>query len=183
MNLNIGDSITNNGGGGDSATQSNDAELNIGTAEGDVTDMFVQASDAGGGGLIQRIDSLVGPDVTLDLLVSDGFLGWNNHLGNTGSIASPGLFALAGQPDFEGPVNYDIYAGFNRVINGAFRQGGGIEAVTVCLRAVNEESCLEKIPDIPVPEPGSLLLLGGAGLALVLGRRSGRQQESVSRCA
>ncbi|MEZ4717116.1 MAG: hypothetical protein R2851_13675 [Caldilineaceae bacterium] len=49
-----------------------------------------------------------------------------------GDVESPYLFALDGQSDREGPVNFDIYAAFNRNITGD-RLGVGVRNVTVTL--------------------------------------------------
>jgi hypothetical protein len=164
VSLNIGDSITNNGGGGDAATQSNDAELNIGRQDADVRDMFIQGNDDSGG-LVWRVEDLVRKGIILDLTVADAFLDWDNNSGNQGSINSPFLFALNGQPDSEGAVNYDIFAAFNRVISGPFRHGSGIGAVTVCLRAASDPECL---PALAVPEPSTAWLFGLGGIVLTI---------------
>ena len=57
----------------------------------------------------------------------------SQHFPISGEIRSPWLYALNGQPDTEGPVNYDIFASFNRVIAGNYRSGSGVGEVKVCL--------------------------------------------------
>lgn len=78
------------------------------------------------------------------------------------------MFALAGQPDSEGLVNYDIFAAFNRVIADPFRLGSGAASVTVTL--------------FPIPEPNSLALSfsGLASLVLVARLRARRGSKAGS---
>jgi hypothetical protein len=64
--------------------------------------------------------------------VSNNFLGWSSFIGS-GTLSSIHLFALNGQADFEGPVNHDIYAAFNRVISDTSRVGTGVGSVTIDL--------------------------------------------------
>jgi hypothetical protein len=119
--VNIGDSATNNGAGGDCATQSNDAELDI-------------------QGTTMRVFGFVDSGSLVILEISNERLDWDNHSGEAGNLVSPYLYALNGQPDTEGPVNYDIYAAFNRVITfdgcpPEMRRGSGVTHVTVTLRS------------------------------------------------
>ena len=62
----------------------------------------------------------------LTLVVSDQTVLWNNHHGNAGSMEHFSLFALSGQSDSQGEVNYDLFLGLNRVIAGNYRQGHGL---------------------------------------------------------
>lgn len=133
-NVNIGDSQTNNGGGGDGGTQSNDAELNIGRQEGDVKDLFIFAHDNAPSPLLKSVPGFVpGQGSQINVTVKNDFLAWNNNQGISGSLSSPFLYALNGQSDSEGPVNYNIFAAFNRVIAGRYRLGSGVGKVTVRL--------------------------------------------------
>jgi hypothetical protein len=124
--VNIGDSLTNNGGGGDAGTQSNDAEMQIQTQtlstfgrDGTVTyPLFTVPNAALANGSIASFE------------VSDRKLCWN--FANYTCSTSDQLYALAGQADTQGSVNQDIYASFNRVITGdATRNGTGVTSVTV----------------------------------------------------
>ena len=63
--------------------------------------------------------------------VVDCYLGWDG--GQSGELQSDHLYCLDGQPDSEGPVNYDVYAAFNRTIGAAWRNGSGVTKVTVIL--------------------------------------------------
>jgi len=65
---------------------------------------------------------------TIPIEVSNYYLGWGG-----GELRSQYLYALDGQPDSEGPVNYDIYAAFNRTIYSAGRDGSGVTEVILTL--------------------------------------------------
>ena len=126
--VNIGDSSTNNGGGGDAGTQSNDAEIQVlgatMTALGrDATPFPKNLIDVPG---------FVGNGQTVVFEVSNDFLGWSSP-SSTSSLSSIFLFALNGQADTEGPVNFDIYAAFNRVISDTSRTGTGVGSVIIDL--------------------------------------------------
>ena len=129
VKVNIGDSRTNDSGGGDASTQGNDAEVNIGNAEGDCRDLYVFGKDGtpNKGNLLERIPGFAARGVVARFIVRDQQISWANHRGKCGKLSSPYLFALAGQADTEGPVNHDIYAAFNRVIAGPRRFGSGVE--------------------------------------------------------
>ena len=143
VNVNIGDSRTNDSGGGDAGTQSNDAEISVGRQETDVNrDLFIHGKDGTPVPVLAQVPNFAGNGVVADFTVRNDFFAWNNNQGSSGSLTSPYLFALAGQPDSEGPVNYDIYAAFNRVIAGPYRFGSGVGQVTVTLTAIPEPSTL-----------------------------------------
>lgn len=135
--LNIGDSRSNDGHGGDYASQSNDAEL-----------WMVHAPYAGERTLnityndnvnAERICSLDLPleSASIQFVVKDGFISWSPPYGHARSIFLDALYALDGQPDREGPVNYDIFVAVNRVIDGfpgscrRDRLGSGVETMIV----------------------------------------------------
>jgi hypothetical protein len=48
-------------------------------------------------------------------------------------ISSPYLFALNNQIDFQGPTNCDLYFSANQVIDGAYRNGLGVESISITL--------------------------------------------------
>jgi hypothetical protein len=136
--LNIGDSATNDGGGGDAFTQQRDAEMQIQNQT-----MSVFASDLGGAPLnaTRLSETLMGlRDSGLKVCVADMFLSHGSAYSELDfSSCPPGadlLYALKGQPDSEGLVNYDIYVGLNRVIYGApfnGRIGSGLAKVYLTL--------------------------------------------------
>jgi len=175
VTVNIGDSRTNNGFSGDGATQSNDAEIEIGfplnltspvfnddTLGIHGNDIFPGTPPAPGEApvLIPVID-FVNDSPVVNLTVADQFFAWDNNAGVSGSLNSPFLYALNGQPDSEGPVNYDIFAGFNRVISSNSRIGAGVGEVTICLRTSDEDGCFATVP---APTTLSLLAVGLAAL-------------------
>ena len=112
VNLNIGDSRTNDSGGGDAGTQSHDAEINIGNAEGNCKDCYIFGKDGtpNRGNLLERIPGFAASGVVARLTIGNEQISWANNRGKCGSLSSSHLFALAGQPDSEGQVNYEIYA-------------------------------------------------------------------------
>ncbi len=125
FNVDIGDSSTDNGGGGDSGTQSNDAETQVdGTVlsafghDGTVTAPLLTVPTTG-----------LGNGSTASFEVSDQKLCWN--FGTFTCATSSALYALNGESDSEGTVNNDIYAAFNRVVDGTYRSGTGVSSVTV----------------------------------------------------
>ena len=97
VNLDIGDSATNNSGGGDAATQDNDAEINIGNAEGHTTELFVFGKD-GSPGLLRHVPGLVGKGVVVTFTVSNGRVTWKNDRGVSGGLSSSDLFASPASP-------------------------------------------------------------------------------------
>jgi hypothetical protein len=125
--LNIGDSSTNNGAAGDGCTQTNDAELDVFSGE-----IRVWANDdlSGPEKTLATETAIAKPGATVSFVVRDGSLAWRSG-DNVGGVSSPHLFALAGQPDREGPVNHDIFVGINRVISSSYRRGAGVAKVSV----------------------------------------------------
>ncbi|HYP26758.1 MAG TPA: hypothetical protein VE262_08575 [Blastocatellia bacterium] len=129
--VNIGDSISNNGFAGDFSDQSNDAELQI--LDGLLS---VYGSD------------FIPPDVRLlltyspvvekkrssiRLRIKNQSLTWQYN-GQQGGVSSPYLYALNGQSDDEGTVNYNTYAAFNRTISSSGREGSGVKRIKIELK-------------------------------------------------
>lgn len=125
--VNIGDSATNNGYGGDAGTQSRDAEMQVVGAE---MAIFGNDFNIPPGGLLKTITNIANTSYPLNLQVKDQYLYWQMYVVN-GSWSSPYLYALAGESDIEGPINYDIYAAFNRTINDPGRSGSGVARVKI----------------------------------------------------
>jgi Ca2+-binding RTX toxin-like protein len=144
MSVNIGDSETNNGFSGDWGTQSNDAEMQIGTVAEEVgldRNLAALGNDSIPPGQTTMTEQrqFVGSGSSVKLTVGDRFLSWDNGAGAFGSLSSPYLYALNGQTDTEGPINYDIFAGFNRSIDGTYRPGTGVTQVSITLRSANNQ--------------------------------------------
>lgn len=125
FSVDIGDSSSNNGGGGDSATQSNDAETQV---LGTVMSVFGRDGTATAP-VLTVPNTAIGNGTTVSFSVADRQVCWS--FGTSTCATSDSLYALNGEPDSEGPVNYDIYAAFNRVIDGTYRTGTGVSSVTV----------------------------------------------------
>jgi len=115
--LNIGDSSTNDGFGGDAGTQSNDAEMQI---NGDTLSVYLKQASVTPN--VLNMNKVVNTGQTITLEVKNNFLGWG-----AGNLNSENLYALAGQADSEGPVNWDVFAGFNHVVRTtSTRTGTGV---------------------------------------------------------
>lgn len=132
--INIGDSQTNNGYGGDSGRQSNDAELQIVNGqlaiygnEGTPASEWLDENPH----LLWLVDDFVAADETVHFQISNQSVGWVDGTGVNGRFEHANLFALARQPDSEGDPNYDIYAAFNRTIASSTDWGEGVEWVTL----------------------------------------------------
>lgn len=135
--VNLGDSQSNNGYGGDASTQSRDAEMQIVNQN-----MAVFGNDCNtpaGGELTQgKVLNLARKSSRVELEVSNEKLSWDNKSGLKNSLNSPYLYALKHQPDATGALNSEIYAGFNRVISGpGNRIGSGASKVTILLNPID----------------------------------------------
>jgi len=129
--VNIGDSISNNGFAGDGADQSNDAEVQIldnvlSVYGSDFTPPEVRL-------LLKTSPVVEGKRASILLTVKNQFLSWSYN-GRKSELSSQYLYALNGQHDDEGPLNYDIYAAFNRTIETSDRIGSGVRKITVELK-------------------------------------------------
>ncbi|KAL8606083.1 hypothetical protein ACOMHN_044419 [Nucella lapillus] len=120
--FNLGDSIANNGFSGDGLIQENDCE-----AQGYGNSFAIYGSDKHPNSQQKLLKIQNGFLVdNLTLIISDQTLTWNDHHGNQDTLNHPSLFALSGQSDNQGLVNYDVYLGLNRVIDGSYRSGHGL---------------------------------------------------------
>ncbi len=133
LSVDIGDSISNDGYGGDNGNQSNNAEVQI-----DGNELSVYGNDATKASdtidqkrQLKVLHNGVQAGETISLEVSNERLGLNTASGIE-VLNSPYLFALNRQADRLGSVNYDIYAAFNCpvVCNVA---GAGVTKVVVTL--------------------------------------------------
>lgn len=131
--VNIGDSSTNNAGGGDAATQSNDAELEI--TDGVLTLFYNDTGTQALGTAVQRIQyGAAAPYGGIKVEVSNNTVKYTNFNTNetfTETVSGPYSFALDGRADSEGPVNYTIYLGINRVVDGDYRSGSGVDIANI----------------------------------------------------
>lgn len=131
-NLNIADSVSNNGYSGDSGHQSHDSEAQILNGNFALFGDDHMPSDEKNGKVLAAAEGLGSPGATVIFEVSNNRFIWQNDKGLDGEVKSPYIFCLAGQPDTEGPVNHDIFIGLNQVINGD-RTGSGIKRVRIKL--------------------------------------------------
>jgi hypothetical protein len=129
--VNIGDSISNNGFAGDGADQSNDAEMQILDQVLSVYGSDYSAPDARL--LLKSTPVVEGKHASIKLTAKNQYLSWSYN-GQTNELSSQYLYALKGQRDDEGRVNYDIYAAFNRTIASSGRNGTGVRKVIVELK-------------------------------------------------
>jgi hypothetical protein len=129
--LNIGDSITNNGFGGDSATQSRDSEAQV--VNGDLTVFGDDTVSPEKEKVLVSVKEFVRPGSKVTFEIADNYFSWHNNDGASGSINSPHIFCLSGQEDKEGKVNYDIFIGLNQVVDGNYRGGKGVAKVLIKL--------------------------------------------------
>ncbi len=129
--LNIGNSDTNDGGGGDGGTFSNDSEVQI-----ENTTLTAIRNDYGiAAGAPNPLLSVPGflpasGCVTREILISDSRLETTSppHVVN-----SPYLFRI-NQPDAEGTPDALLWVGLNKVVSGTSRTGTGLETAEFCLR-------------------------------------------------
>ncbi|MEG4107674.1 DUF4347 domain-containing protein, partial [Microcoleus sp. S13_C5] len=135
--VNLGDSASNDGYGGDASTQSRDAEMQI--VNGGMAVFGNDYNTPPGGELTPgNVPNFVTNGSRVELEVSNEQLAWDNKNGLKNSLNSPYLYALNGQVDATGPVNSEIYAGFNRVISGpGDRIGSGASKVTILLNPID----------------------------------------------
>ncbi|MEG4069895.1 DUF4347 domain-containing protein [Microcoleus sp. Pol11C2] len=135
--VNLGDSGSNDGYGGDGTTQSRDAETQI--VNGSMSVFGNDYNTPPSGELTAgNVPNFVTNASSVELEVSNEQLAWDNKSGLKNSLTSPYLYALNGQADDGGPVNSEIYAGFNRVISAySDRIGSGASKVTILLNPID----------------------------------------------
>jgi hypothetical protein len=128
--FNLGDSLTNNGFGGDSGTQDVwEAETQI---VDEVLSVFGTQTSSTENLTVQRLRLT---DSSIKICVKDQFLSWGNPAGILSTPNLQALYGLNGQADpGPGGVNFDLYVGLNRVIFGpGGRIGGGLARVLITL--------------------------------------------------
>ena len=138
--LNIGNSPTNNGGGGDAGQFSNDSELDVAsdaTNPNFILQLYANDYFTTPGAVLANLTNLFPPTPTivtriLRVKIADQRMCVCNQ--NTGALRdaeSPYIFRLGG-PDAEagGLNDFIYYAAFNRVIGSPDRTGSGVRTVT-----------------------------------------------------
>ena len=133
--LDISDSRVGDGYGGANGTTSNMAEVQIYNRQmrvygNDLPGYLDAAID--GGLLLKVVDDIVRLKGVITLEISNERLEWKTQTGKQ-FIESKFLFMLDGQNATYGDMDYDVYAGFNRVVGGDYRSGSGLCRVTVSL--------------------------------------------------
>ena len=134
--LDISDSATGDGFGGDGAGSSNMAETQILNRQMRVYSNSLPGhtvATINGGLLLRVVDDVVSAGTTLVLEISDERLRWNNQGPIRGFMESRHLYTLSGQTALHGPVDYAVYAGFNRVPATHLRNGTGLCSATIMM--------------------------------------------------
>jgi hypothetical protein len=127
--VNIGDSPSNNGFGGDAGDTWNSAEMQILNSRMSIYSLNLGPANAPN---LLNVDNLVNQGDTISLEVSNHRLAWSSP-NTTDKLESPQLYVLDGTPDtLRNQVDYDIYAAFNRVI-GSSASGSGVSTVHIKL--------------------------------------------------
>jgi hypothetical protein len=122
--VNIGDSPSNDGWGGDAGQYSNNAQLSVLGQGGALmiygNESLKQQTDGStpATSMLKAEVDFAKPAATVNLEVQDGLVKWNGGRKKEGEIKSPALFALKGQADEKqaGKSDKIIFAAFNRVI-------------------------------------------------------------------
>jgi hypothetical protein len=125
--LNIGDSPTNDGYGGDAGSPDSEAEMQI------VNDDMAVYSSALAPGVVDNLlrQRLALTNGAVKFVVCDQYLSFGNP---NGILTTPNLKKLFAMPD-SGVGNSDIFVGLNRVISGpGSRHGKGLRRATISLQ-------------------------------------------------
>ncbi len=149
--LNIGNSPTNNGGGGDGSTFSNDSELDVIVTEANSGGVLrAYANDfsngprlPGGSGAqpILRIDDFLAPFRRIDFEIGDQCLYAKGRKNST--LQSEFIYRLGGLDEEAGENDFTYWVGVNRVITGlSSRNGSGVQRVRFVLSTDPCEPCL-----------------------------------------
>lgn len=132
--VNIGDSRSNDGLGGDAGHQANNAEIQVNDGRFSI---YAREGVPRASQELVRVEDAVEAGSALAIEVGNETVRWwYNALGagQSEELVSPYLFALGGQADGKGGVNYQVYAAFDRVVSGsANRNGDGVRRVDIRL--------------------------------------------------
>ena len=134
--LDISDSPTGDGYGGDNGTTSNMAETHIFNKQmriyGNNLPGFLDATINGPGLLMKVVDNVVKRGSKLTIDITDEKIEWA-HGGKKNYIESRFLYTLQSQNTTYGDVENNLYAGFNRVVAGSYRSGSGLCTAQITL--------------------------------------------------
>ena len=141
--LDISDSPSGDGNGGDNGTTSNMAEAQIFNRQlriyGNNLPGYLDAS-INGGLLLKVVDNMVKKGKKMGIEISDEKIEWSQN-GKKQFIESKFLFTLNGQNTSYGNRDYHIYVGMNRVVAGNFRSGSGLCQATITLQGKEVDEC------------------------------------------
>nr|KAG5699179.1 hypothetical protein BaRGS_012700 [Batillaria attramentaria] len=134
--VDVSDSPTGDGYGGDNGTTSNMAEAHIHNRQlrvyGNGLPGYMDAS-VNGGHLLHVMDDVIKKGSRLWLDISDERLEIGTRGGTLQLVESPYLFTLSGQRPHYGKLEYDLYIGLNTVVAGDKRVGTGLCKVEISL--------------------------------------------------
>nr|XP_006817984.1 PREDICTED: signal peptide, CUB domain, EGF-like 2 [Saccoglossus kowalevskii] len=143
--VDISDSPSGDGFGGDDKFTGNMAETQIFNRQLRVYSNNLpgyMGATINGGLLMKIVDDVVDEGTRLILEVSNERIEWNNQSTEKDFLVSKFLYTLKGQQPLYGRVDYDVYAGFNRVPAGTYRTGTGLCKVTIILiRNTDVDEC------------------------------------------
>lgn len=127
--INLGNSPTNNGWGGDSSSTSNDSEMHLRRSL-----VRVYANDPGGSGEVLAVPGALDPVDTTVTVVCDGFVSWNSSA-NHGQLISDFIFQIDGdEPDTQNSTGINdqyLWLGIERTVGSSGRSGDGVQGVTL----------------------------------------------------
>lgn len=132
----ISDCANDYGFGGNFNFSSNCASTQIFNRQfriyGNVLPGYIKES-SDGKTLIKVSDRMVNRGANLEVEIGDKFVSWNNTARSRrqGNIRSKHMYTLDGQPTLYGPVEYYVFAAFNRVPHGRYRNGTGLCDVNI----------------------------------------------------
>lgn len=159
--FNIGDSSGNNGWGGDQGNiQSNNAEIQLNNGLLSIFRNDYGVFDAKKPHLAHNklinTDDIISGEIQIEILnnkINYKLVNKEGVIIENETIEDKHLFALDGQNDNKGEVNYDIFASFNRTIADSTRTGSGVKNVSIYLldnaglplsTNINNENCHEE---------------------------------------
>ncbi|KAK3596739.1 hypothetical protein CHS0354_036363 [Potamilus streckersoni] len=127
ISFHAGDSISNDGYGGDNNTQENDAEFHFYNYEQRLygSDKCLNMSQ-----LLFSLPNTSAHWVTI--YIGNEFIRVSTPFGDAYELCSNCLFALNGQSDSQGTMNEDVYVGLNRIIENSYLgDGRGVCGVVI----------------------------------------------------